>query len=35
MANSNTSDISIRMDAQLKADAEALFEGMVMNLRYE
>ena len=32
MANSNTSNISIRMDAQLKADAEALFESMGMNL---
>ena len=32
MANSNTSNISIRMDAQLKADAEALFESMGMNI---
>lgn len=32
MANSNTSNISIRMDAKLKAEAEALFESMGMNL---
>ena len=32
MAKSNTSNISIRMDAKLKADAEALFESMGMNL---
>ncbi len=35
MANSNTSNISIRMDAQLKADDEAFFEGIGMNLGYE
>ena len=32
MAKTNTSNISIRMDAQLKADAEELFESMGMNL---
>lgn len=32
MAKTNTSNISIRMDAQLKADAEVLFESMGMNL---
>ncbi len=32
MANTNTSKVNIKMDAQLKADAEALFESMGMNL---
>lgn len=32
MAKSNTTNISIRMDAELKAAAEALFEELGMNL---
>lgn len=32
MANSNTTNISIRMDSKLKADADALFESLGMNL---
>lgn len=32
MANTNTSNISIRMDAELKAQAEALYEKLGMNL---
>lgn len=32
MANSNTANISIRMDANLKAAAEALYEELGMNL---
>lgn len=32
MANSNSTNISIRMDSQLKADADALFESLGMNL---
>lgn len=32
MANPNTTNISIRMDSKLKADAEALFESLGMNL---
>ncbi len=32
MANTNTTNISIRMDSKLKADADALFESLGMNL---
>ncbi len=32
MANSNSTNISIRMDSKLKADADALFESLGMNL---
>lgn len=32
MANSNTTNISIRMDSELKAQAEALFSELGMNL---
>ena len=32
MAKSTTTNISIRMDAKLKADADALFESLGMNL---
>lgn len=32
MANTNISKVSIEMNAQLKAEAEALFESMGMNL---
>ncbi len=32
MANPNTTNISIRMDSKLKADADALFESLGMNL---
>ncbi len=32
MANRNTTNISIRMDSKLKADAETLFESLGMNL---